>query len=192
MADITFYNSVMNSGKSAQLIMKAYNLRKKGKRVGIYKSNIDTRDYGIIKSRAIETSMYAEVIDNNLDLLENIGEHMFDFIFVDEVNFLTKEQIDSIVEASNRFNIPVYMYGLLTDYRGLLFEGSKRAVEVADNIVEIEHPCEFCNDKATMHLLKIDGEYVFDGDGVLIGDTNFYNSVCRSCYIKARKGAQWQ
>lgn len=185
MAKLYFYHSVMNSGKSAHIIMQVHNLRHQGKTVFVLKPQLDTRDFGIIKSRALETELPAYLIKDDFDVFEyvkNIG--MVDYVFVDEVNFLNKRQIENLSEIADRLNIPVFGYGLLTDYKTQLFEGSKRMIELADSVRELSSPCVICSKKATMHLRKINNQYIFDGDSILVGDTDEYESVCRTCYKK--------
>lgn len=186
MAKLYFYHSVMNSGKSAHIIMQVHNLREQGKNVFVLKPQLDTRDYGIIKSRALATELNAFLITDKMDIFEYVKMvGMVDYVFVDEVSFLNKRQVESLADVADVLNIPVFGYGLLTDYKTELFEGSKRMIELSDSVRELKSPCVKCSRKATMHLRKVNGSYIFDGNSIQVGDTDTYESVCRSCYKQA-------
>lgn len=179
----------MNSGKSANLILQVHNLRSQGKKVLVLKPKLDTRDNGIIKSRALETSLEAHLIDDDTDIIDLVGMNYPDYVFVDEVNFLSSKHVDDLAKLADDLLVPVFTYGLMVDYKGELFEGSKRMVELADSIRELKSPCVHCSRKATMHLLKVNGSYIFDGESIQVGDIDTYESVCRKCYYKTKNKA---
>lgn len=186
-----FYHSVMNSGKSAHIIMQVYNLREQGKKVLIFKPKIDTRDVGVIKSRALNTELESILIDDSINIFEYVKNERPDFVFVDEVNFLSKKNVEEISKIVDYLDISVFTYGLLLDYLGFQFEGSKRMVELADSIRELKSPCIKCGRKATHHLRKINNSYTFEGESIHVGDTDTYESVCRTCYNLAKEGIQY-
>lgn len=185
----------MNSGKSAHIIMQVHNLGERGKNVLLLKPKVDTRDLGVVKSRALNTAMKANVIskDGRVDGGYTIYEYAYlvkpDYVFVDEVNFLSSSDVEELSMIVDNMDIPVFGYGLLVDYKGNLFEGSKRMVELADSIRELKSPCVICDRKATMHLRKVNNEYVFEGESISVGDVDSYDSVCRKCYNKAKESA---
>ena len=182
-----FYHSVMNSGKSANLILQVHNLQSQGKKVLVLKPKLDTRDNGVIKSRALETFLEAHLIDDDTDIIDLVSMNYPDYVFVDEVNFLSPKHIDALAKLADDLLVPVFGYGLMVDYRGKLFEGSKRMVELADSIRELKSPCVHCSRKATMHLRKVNGGYVFDGESIQVGDIDTYESVCRKCYYDKKR-----
>lgn len=181
-----FYYGTMNSGKSAHLIMQVYNLREQGYKVLTLKPSLDTRNFFTIKSRALQTELPVVHIDDTMDVFSFIESVMPDYVFIDEVNFLTSEQVEQLAKVVDNLDIPVFGYGLLVDYKSTLFEGSKRMIELADTIRELKSPCMKCRRKATMHLRQIDGKYVFQGESIQVGDIDTYMSVCRVCYNKAK------
>lgn len=190
MSKLYFYYSVMNSGKSAHIIMQVHNLREQKNSVLVMKPKLDTRDVGVIKSRALQTELHTILIDEETNIFDIMYDYMekieINYLFVDEVSFLNKNHIEQLADVADVLQVPVFCYGLLTDYKSHLFEGSKRLIELADSIRELKSPCIKCGRKATMHLRKIDDAYVFEGDSIHVGDTDTYESVCRSCYQEER------
>lgn len=185
-----FYHSVMNSGKSAHIIMQAFNLQQQEKKVLILKPKFDTRDFGYIKSRALDTQMDCILIDEETDIFQMMAKEKPDYIFVDEVNFLSPAIVEELADIVDELDIPVFVYGLLIDFKGQQFEGSKRLIELADSIRELKSPCVKCERKATLHLRKVNDVYEFEGESCQVGDIDTYESVCRSCYKAIRKAHQ--
>lgn len=187
MSKLYFYHSPMDAGKSAHIIMQVHNLRSIGKKVLIFKSDIDTRDIGVIRSRALKTELESLYIKEDTDIFTHVKNARPDYVFIDEVNFLSKDKIDDLAKIVDVLNIPVFAYGLLVNYKGTQFEGSKRMIELADSIRELKTSCVKCSRKATMILRNVDGEYVFEGNPIQVGDTDSYQSVCRKCYMNTKK-----
>ena len=126
--------------------------------------------------------------DKDVNLCEFIfGHNQFknnSVVIVDECQFLTKEQVDDLKEVSN--HIPVLCYGLLTNFKTELFEGSKRLVEIAESLMEIKSVCK-CGKKATVNARFIDGKIVTDGEEVLLGKEECYKALCYNCYVSLKK-----
>jgi thymidine kinase len=91
----------------------------------------------------------------------------------DEVQFYTVEQCDQLARVVDEFDIDVYAFGLLTDFRGHLFEGTRRMLEIADEHtpLQVEARC-WCGARATHNARVVNGEVVYEGDTVVVGDTN--------------------
>lgn len=181
MAKLYFYFSSMNAGKSTVLLQSSYNYREKGMQTRLLTPAIDTRyQQGIIYSRiglSEEASIFTPS-DNLYQLVVETGV-AYDCVLVDEAQFLTREQVYQLTEISDNLAIPVLAYGLRTDFKGELFEGSQYLLAWADELNEIKTICH-CGRKATMILrLNEAGEVVSDGSQVLIGGNNVYVSTCR-------------
>lgn len=176
----------MNAGKSAHIILQVHNLISKGQDVIVLKPSLDDRDYGVIKSRAIKDSLDAVIIKNDFQIFDYIADKKPDYVFVDEINFLTEDKIEELARIVDDLDIPVFCYGLLLDFTGTLFAGSKKLVEMADSIRELKAKCSRCSNKATHHIRKLDGKYVFDGEVISTGDVDVYDSVCRKCFYKIK------
>ena len=189
MSKIVFYYGSMNSSKSAQLIMTLHNFRQQGKKALVFKSSWDTRDEGVIKSRALNTEIQAIPIsfEDKYKVYGHTRKDKPDFVFIDEVQFLEPEQIEELALIVDELGIDVICYGLLTDFRGELFPASKKLVEWADSIREIKNQCFSCNNKANRNMRLLDGEPVFEGEVVQVGAEESYRSVCRKCYQKLKQ-----
>ena len=183
MAKLYFYYSAMNAGKTTTLVQSAYNYRERGMKTLVLKPEIDERHRSSIVRSRIGLETDAETIgakDNLFDLIEGAyRKYTLNCVLLDEAQFLTKSQVFSLGEIVDKLEIPVLAYGLRSDFRGELFEGSLHLLAWADELVEIKTICH-CGKKAGM-VLRLDenGEPVKRGDQVKIGGNDIYVSVCR-------------
>ena len=189
---IIFYHAPMNSGKSAQLQMKAHNYDERGLSYVILKSSIDTRDSeGVIHSRPLGDVKCTIIStkDNVFTVVSNIIEKRgkIKYVLVDEAQFLTEEQVDQLTDVVDYLNINVICYGLRTDFKTKLFPGSKRLFEVADAIEEIKSTCS-CGEK-NLYNARIDsnGNVITEGEQVEVGGEDKYLAMCRKCYKEKTK-----
>ena len=149
----------------------------------VLKPEIDERySSSIVRSRiGLETDAKTISAKDNLFLLieETNRKNRLSCVLLDEAQFLTKSQVYSLGEIVDKLEIPVLAYGLRSDFRGELFEGSLHLQAWADELVEIKTICH-CGKKAGM-VLRLDenGEPVNIGDQVKIGGNDIYVSVCR-------------
>src|SRR5690606_705719 len=99
--------------------------------------------------------------------------------------FLVEKQVGQLYRVAKQDDISVIAFGLKVDFRGQLFPGSKRLLEVADNIEKLPTMCS-CGSQAEFNTRSVDGNYVFEGDQVVIDGEQAvtYDSVCGSCYMK--------
>ncbi|HEU4774333.1 MAG TPA: thymidine kinase [Lysobacter sp.] len=193
MAKLYFYYSAMNAGKTTTLLQSAHNYRERGMRVAILAPHLDDRaGSGTVASR-IGLSAPAIAFDPRQDLqalvAADIAAHgALHCVLVDEAQFLHKPQVWQLTEVVDAFHIPVLCYGLRTDFRGELFEGSQYLLAWADEISEIKTICHSGN-KATMTVRVDDqGRAVRDGPQVEIGGNERYLSVSRAEYKKVTRG----
>ncbi|WP_090739413.1 thymidine kinase [Paenibacillus sp. Mc5Re-14] len=187
MAKLIFRYGSMNASKSANLIMDWYGHKANGKSVLTFKSTLDARDYGYITSRAIETKIPASLIAPDMDgVMFNMTEtFMPRMVFIDEVQFLTAKQIEELSAIVDKLGVTVQAYGLMTDFKRELFEGSKRLVELADVVERIRSECTECSNEGLMNARFIDGVLQSEGQTVMIGAEQTYKVLCRSCYAKS-------
>lgn len=182
MAKLYFSYAAMNAGKSTILLQAAYNYRERGMEVLLLTSALyRDADDGHISSR-IGISAEATLYTADTDLFSLIRDqknlHTIDAIFVDEAQFLTRDQVWQLARVADHFGVPVLTYGLRTDFRGELFEGSAALLAIADELREVRTICE-CGRKATMVVrLGPDGKALTEGEQISIGKAT-YLSVCR-------------
>jgi thymidine kinase len=193
MAKLYFYYSAMNAGKTTTLLQSAYNYHERGMRTLILTPQLDTRaGEGVVASR-IGLRAAARRFTREDDLLgvarADIAAHgTLDCVLVDEAQFLSKAQAWQLSDVVDLLGVPVLAYGLRTDFRGELFEGSQYLLAWADNLIEIKTICH-SGKKATM-VVRVDeqGRAVTDGPQVEIGGNERYVSVSRAEFKKIMSG----
>lgn len=183
MADLVFKYGAMGSSKTAALLMVAHNYNEKGMEVKIIKPKVDKKGNDYIVSRIGLNRKVDIVIDN----FEKIPDYDFfsntRCILVDEAQFLTKNQVKELYILSKIYDIPVVCYGLKTNFKGELFEGSKALFELADKIDELTTICE-CGKKARFNARIENNEYVVEGKEIAIDNIDAkYESLCGKCFL---------
>jgi thymidine kinase len=193
MAKLYFYYSAMNAGKTTTLLQSAHNYRERGMRVAILAPRLDHRaGDGVVASR-IGLRADAVAFDRDDDLeawaRKDINAHgRLHCLLVDEAQFLSRAQVWQLGEVVDSLRVPVLCYGLRTDFRGELFEGSQCLLAWADELVEIKTICH-SGKKATMTVRVDDsGHAVQDGPQVEIGGNERYLSVSRAEFKKIARG----
>ena len=191
MAKLYFYYAAMNAGKSTTLLQAAFNYAERGMATMLFTAAIDDRAApGRIASR-IGLDAAATPFDANTDLRNCVATGPRpDCVLVDEAQFLTRVQVLQLAAVADEDGIPVLAYGLRTDFRGELFEGSAALLGLADNLVELKAICE-CGRKATMNL-RVDaaGNAVRDGAQTEIGGNDRYVAMCRKHFMQRQVACQ--
>ncbi len=185
---LTFIYGVMGSSKSAQALITRYNYIQKGFNVILIKPSIDNREitdkFRTVSSR-IGISANCIAFNSNENLIRlfinKMDYYKENIVIVDEAQFCTKKQIDELRLLAKRIN--VMCYGLKTNYKSELFEGSKRLVEVADKIEDIPYICR-CGKKALINARMVDGKPIIEGNEIDIGGDEKYESLCFECWDK--------
>lgn len=188
-----FRYGTMGSAKTALLLTTAYNFEERGMGYMCMKPVVDTRDKkNVIRSRiGIERECAWIYPDTDLFLMvRNIMTSDLtpkpEWILVDEAQFLTAIQVDQLARVVDELAVNVMCYGLRTDFKTNLFEGSRRLFEIADTIDEIKSTCN-CGRKTIVNA-RIDsrGEIITEGEQVEIGGNDRYIAVCRNCWRHRR------
>ena len=186
MAKLNFKYATMNSGKTLDLIRTAYNYEENGYKVLILKPLIDTKGGNKITSRVgVEKTVDFFIGENDsvLGLLKDKLENV-QCIFIDEAQFLNSKQVDELFYIAKIFDIDVICYGLRTNFQMNAFEGSRRLLELSDELEELKTICS-CGNIARFVGRQIDDEYVLEGDEVIIDGTSNvkYIPLCGDCYL---------
>ncbi|WP_018997629.1 thymidine kinase [Hirschia maritima] len=182
MAKLYFHYAAMNAGKSTLLLQAAHNYEEQGMRTLLMTSSLYADDEnGAISSR-LGVGADATLLDRNSDVMNIVKNELLeaklDCIFIDEAQFLTKDQVWQCARIADHLGIPVMCYGLRTDFKGELFEGSAQLLAIADHLREIRTIC-WCGAKATMVVRKsAEGSTLAEGEQVDI-EKSVYVSLCR-------------
>ena len=187
MAKLYFKYGAMGSSKTAQALITKYNYEENDLKVWLIKPSADTRDGKQILRSRIGLEAEVEVIPPEMDILARFDETRrgdCNVIIVDECQFLTEQQIDELRAIVNDRNVPVMCFGLRTDFKTRLFPGSRRLMELADEIQEIKTMCD-CGAKATVNA-RIDGSghIITQGAQVVLGGNDSYIAMCHKCYVR--------
>jgi thymidine kinase len=192
MAKLYFNYSSMNAGKSTMLLQANHNYQERGMSTIIYTSSVDDR-YGkkeIVSRIGLKaesnifsdsTNIYEEIINFN-------KSNRVDCVLIDEAQFLNKNQVAQLGQIVDTLDIPVLTFGIRTDFKGNLFEGSEYLLAWADNLKEIKTVCH-CGRKATM-VLRLDknGNVIEEGDQIEVGGNEKYVSICRKHFYEKNIG----
>lgn len=183
MAQLYFYYSAMNAGKSTSLLQSDYNYRERGMHTALFTAALDDRfGTGRIASR-IGLQADALLFQNDTNLLALIrdmhAQQSLDCVFIDEAQFLSKTQVQQLTDVVDNLDIPVLAYGLRTDFAGETFDGSHYLLAWADKITELKTVCH-CGRKASF-VVRYDqrGNPVRHGNQVDVGGNEKYVSMCR-------------
>ena len=186
MAKLYFRYGAMGSSKTANALITKFNYEERGMKVWLIKPALDNRDgENTIRSR-IGLAQEAYATSHDTDLFAEFEQNSsYDAIIADECQFFTAAQVDQLRRIVDVYEIPVFCYGLRTDFLTHLFEGSRRLFEVADSISEIKTVCS-CGKKAIVNArIDGDGNVVTEGGQVLIGGNDSYIAMCHSCWKQA-------
>ena len=192
MAKLYFYYSSMNAGKSTTLLQSDFNYRERGMATMLWTAAVDTRyGSGRIASR-IGLEAQAHLFEPGVDLYASVARQHeatpLSCVLVDEAQFLTRDQVWQLAAVTDALGIPVLCYGLRTDFRGDLFEGSAHLLGLADTLTEIKTVCD-CGRKATMNLrVDTQGRAIQHGDQTDIGGNDRYVALCRRHFLAALNG----
>ena len=183
MAKLYFYYSTMNAGKSTALLQSNHNYSESNLKTLLFipKDLGDKSDGKIISRIGLEAD--ATIVDSEYNFfneIEKLDHKDISCIFVDEAQFLTKYQVQSLGKVADELSIPVMCYGIRTDFQGKLFTGSSELLAIADNLNELKTICSECDKKATMVVrVDADGEVILEGEKILVGGNDIYKTVCR-------------
>ena len=184
MAKLYFRYGAMGSSKTANAVMVQYNYQERGRKVLMLKPKLENRDGAtIVRSRC--------GLEAQCRFVEELGEISLDGIecvIVDESHFLTAEQVKQLVDIVDVRDIPVICYGLRSDFRGELFEGSRELLRWADTIEEIKTIC-WCGRKATFNARVQNGHIVREGEQIMMGGNSAYVSLCRRHWREGNLGS---
>ena len=174
MAELHFFTGTMDSGKSTLALQTNHNHAARG-RVGRLFTTKDRAGKATLSSRLGLTHEALEV-DADFDFWRYVVDTLthggrIDYLVCDEAQFYRREQIDQLARLVDELQIDVFAFGILTDFRTRLFDGSARLVELADrmNVLQVEALC-WCGKRATHNARTEHGVMVVEGEVIVVGD----------------------
>ena len=198
MAKLYFRYGAMGSSKSANILMVRYNYEERGQYAILLKPRTDDRDGEHKIQSRIGLSAPAEYVDDFLKEISKLWngketEYLYhgkkvNAILVDEAQFLSPEEVDTLSDIVDFYEIPVLCYGLRTDFLNHLFPGSRRLMEIADVIEEVPTVC-WCGKRAQCNTRYSNGKIVREGAQIMLGSNESYVALCRKHY---KEGILWK
>ena len=208
MAKLRFTFGTMGSGKSTQALQIHHNLRARGLTT-ILMTQLD-RTEGRVSSR-LGVSADAEIVEPASDLFELVRQRVkslghLNAVICDEAQFYDPAQCEQLARVVDELGVDVYAFGLLTTFQGVMFPGSARLMELADNRTEIQVEARcWCGARATHNARFVDGVQVISGATVVVGDTTdgaggssagaatstvSYDLLCRAHWMEGARAAR--
>lgn len=202
MAKLYFHYGTMYSSKSADLLGSVVNYEVWDRKVLIFTSEKDDRAKNLSPNdtKSIVTTRFAQkngelfyreaYLIERLPFFEMIKKQKPECVFVDEIQFMTKEIVLELAKVVDNLNIPVICYGLRSDSNMNMFPASQLLFVIADKLIEEKTICTHpgCNKKAIFNLRKVNDEPVFDGDQITTEKDNVsYFPYCRKHYMEYRE-----
>ncbi|MGY1717741.1 thymidine kinase [Blastococcus sp. SYSU DS0552] len=205
-AHLRFFHGPMDCGKSTLALQVDHNHSRQG-RHGLLVTQGDRSAAPRISSRVGLCRAAMEVhAGTDLRLLVRTrwaDGHRVDYLIVDEAQFLLPAQVDQLAELVDESHVDVYAFGLTTDFRAQLFPGTRRLLELADEVqrIQVEVLC-WCGLPGLLNARVIDGVMVRSGATVVVADTAppelpgegagapavRYQVLCRRHYVRGELG----
>lgn len=190
MAKLNFKYGTMNSGKTLDLIKTIFNYEENGKKILLLKSVTDTKGDNQVVSRTGFTRKIDSFVgqnDNIIDIITDLYNPNIKCIFVDEAQFLTPRQVKELFILTKAMDIDVICYGLRNNFKMKAFAGSAALLEIAEELQELPTLCACCGEIARYVGRKEYGEFVTEGEEVVIDgedDHTEYVPLCGKCYLE--------
>ena len=166
----------MDSGKSTLALQMDHNHRARGRQGRVFSSR-DRAGEAVLSSR-LGLSVPAIEVDEHLSFWSYVVDELthggrVDYLVCDEAQFYTRTQIDDLAKIVDELEVDVFAFGILTDFRTELFEGSRRLMELADRVhtLQVEALC-WCGRRATHNARTEDGVMVTEGEVIVVGDVD--------------------
>lgn len=170
MAHLRFSFGTMGSGKSTLALQIHHNMASRDL-FGLLLTCLDREGHQVTSRLGLSSP--AIQVEAGLDLHAVALAHWpLHYLVCDEVQFYSPAQCDQLAKVVDELDVDVFAFGLITDFRGRLFEGTRRMLELADERVplQVEARC-WCGVRATHNARVVNGTVVYEGETVVVGDT---------------------
>ena len=192
MGYLKFIYGTMSSGKTTLLLQNHYNTSAAFPGQSVLLNKYDRSGDNVCSSRIGHMDVSISV-DNGDSLVEVISKYEEEtknpvrFVFVDEAQFFLPKQIEDLAFMADAHDVQVTAFGLLTSYKGKMFEASKRLLELADRSMQIDNQIRcWCGNRATHNALYIGGDIQTSGEDNVIDNNSVveYNVLCRKHFLE--------
>lgn len=170
MATLRFSFGTMGSGKSTVALQIHHNLASRHL-FGMLLTCLDREGPQVTSRLGVAAPAVNVTADLDIHAFA-IEQWPIHYLVCDEAQFYSVEQCDQLARVVDDLEVEVYAFGLITDFRGRLFDGTARLLELADERVplQVEARC-WCGARATHNARVVNGDVVFEGETVVVGDT---------------------
>jgi thymidine kinase len=174
VAELQFFTGTMDSGKSTLALQTNHNHAVRGREGRIFSSH-DRAGTATVSSR-LGLQLDAVEVTDGFDFWRYVVDALthgarIDYLICDEAQFYAPVQIEQLARLVDELQIDVFAFGILTDFRSMMFPGSARLVELADrmNVLQVEALC-WCGKRATHNARTENGVMVTEGEVIVVGD----------------------
>ena len=168
----------MFSGKTEELIRRLNRARIAKQKVEVFKPAVDTRyDKDDVISHDASKSTSTPV-ENAMQILFYADD--FEVVGIDEAQFFGPELANVCNELAKQGK-RVIVAGLDMDYLGKPFGPIPQLLASAEYVTKVHAICMRCG-----NLANYSHRTIKDDNLVVIGETDAYEPLCRSCFTKAR------
>ena len=166
----------MFSGKTEELIRRLKRAEFAKQKVEIFKPSIDTRydEENVVSHNENTIRSTPVTASSNILLLTND----VDVVGIDEAQFFDNELVNVCTQLANN-GTRVIIAGLDMDFSGKPFGVMPSLMAVAEHITKVHAVCMKCGNFAQFSHRKTANEKI-----VMLGETESYEPLCRSCFTK--------
>lgn len=169
----------MFSGKTEELIRRLRRAQFAKQKVEIFKPQIDTRYHELKVVSHSGNEIMSTPVPNSSNILLLATD--VDVVGIDEAQFFDNELANVCSELAKR-GIRVIVAGLDLDYTGKPFGPMPLLLATAEYVTKVHAICMQCGELAYVSHRKTADENL-----VLLGETDSYEPLCRSCFHKNYK-----
>ncbi|TDU84365.1 thymidine kinase [Kribbella voronezhensis] len=186
MADLLYFTGTMDCGKSTLALQMDHNHKARGRLGRIFTSHDRAGESRLSSRLGLEAA--AIEVRPDFDFWQYVVGELthggrIDYVVCDEAQFYQPEQVEQLARLVDELQIDVFCFGILTDFRAMLFPGSARLVELADRmeLLQVEALC-WCGERATHNARTVAGEMVTEGEQLVVGDMEDPDNVVETAY----------
>lgn len=169
----------MFSGKTEELIRRLNRARIAKLKVEIFKPGVDTRysEEEVVSHNA--NALHSTPVESASQILFYTGG--VDVIGIDEAQFLDDE-LPAVCQQLANQGVRVIVAGLDMDYTGKPFGPMPKLMAIAEYVTKVHAICIRCGGLANYSHRIVASEQL-----VVLGETESYEPLCRSCFLKAKQ-----